>query len=95
MKDWIKKGLNNNIIKKYLMVDTLDLSFEEEKWLEIFSKNKKFFRSLKSFYKKNDCLTADQYYYLEKEIDKAEDNRYVVLSKKEARVLSELVFPDK
>lgn len=72
------------------MVDTVDLTYEDEHWLKFFSKNNKFFRSLNYNYKRYGRLTENQYHYLEKEIDKAENKGYAVLSKKETRIFREL-----
>ena len=72
------------------MVDTIDLTYEEEHWLKVFSKNNNFFRSLNYNFKKFRCLTENQYLYLEKEIEKAEDNGYIVLSKLDERIFREL-----
>ena len=72
------------------MGDKTDLTFEEEQWLEVFSKDNPFFRSLNYFYGDYGYLTENQYYYFEKEIDKTECNGDKVLSKKETRIFREL-----
>ena len=48
------------------------------------------FKPLNSYYEEHDYLTDNQYYYLEKQIDKAENNGDVVLGVKEFRFLEEL-----
>ena len=50
------------------MVDSRGLTYKEEKWLDVLSKDNEFFSSLNSFYDENGYLTDNQYYYLKKEI---------------------------
>ncbi len=66
-----------------------DLSREEEQWLEVFAKYNPFFDDLLRYFFKNGFLTEKQYEYLEKEIDKAEEDGNNILDKDDFRFLKE------
>ena len=66
-----------------------ELSEEEEQWLEVFAKYNPFFDDLLRFFLKNNFLTEKQYEYLEKEIDRAEEDGDSILDKADFRFLKE------
>ena len=49
-----------------------DLSGEEERWLEVFTRYNPFFEDILKFFSKNNFLTEKQYEQLEEEIVKFE-----------------------
>jgi len=66
-----------------------ELSVEEEQWLEVFAKYNPFFDDLLRYFSKNGFLTEKQYEYLEKEIDRAEEDGDNILDKADFRFLKE------
>lgn len=66
-----------------------DLSGEEERWLEVFTRYNPFFEDILKFFSKNNFLTEKQYEQLEEEIVKFEEDGNYILDKADFRFLKD------